>query len=83
MISIEGKKLWLWRAVDANGDVLDTLARSRRNTSAAKHFFRKLFRSWDQSRVVVTEKLGSYAAAKAGIARGIEHRQHKGFGQSA
>ena len=77
VISIKGKKNWLWRAVDAKGDVLDILVQSRRNTSAAKRFFRKLFRRWDKPRVLVTDKLGSYAAAKAEIAPGIEHRQHK------
>ena len=51
LISIKGKKYWLWRAVDANGDVLDILIQSRRNTSAAKRFFRKLFRRWGQPRV--------------------------------
>ena len=79
----QGKKHWLWRAVDANGDVLDILVQSRRNTSAAKRFFRKLFRRWGQPRVLVTDKLGSCAAAKAEIAPGIEHRQHKGLNNRA
>lgn len=83
LISIKGKKYWLWRAVDANGDVLDILIQSRRNTSAAKRFFRKLFRRWGQPRVLITDKLGSYAAAKAEIASGIEHRQHKGLNNRA
>lgn len=83
VISIKGKKHWLWRAVDANGDVLDILVQSRRNTSAAKRFFRKLFRCWGQPRVLVTDKFGSYAAAKAEIAPGIEHRQHKGLNNRA
>lgn len=74
VISIKGEKLWLWRAVDANGDVLDILLQSRRNTRAAKYFFRNLFRRWGQPRVLVSDKLGSYATAKAEIAPGIEHR---------
>lgn len=78
-ISIKGKKHWLWWAVDANGEVLDILLQPRRDTSAAKYFFRKLFRRWGQPRVLVPNKLGSYAAAKAEIAPGIEHRQHKGL----
>lgn len=65
VVSIKGKKHWLWRAVDANGDVLDILVQSCRHTSAAKRLFRKLFRCWGQPRVLVTDKLGSYAAAKA------------------
>ena len=36
-IPIRGRKFWLWRATDSNGDVLDILVQSRRNTRAAKH----------------------------------------------
>ena len=43
VITIRGKKYWLWRAVDSKGDVLDILVQSRRNTKAADRFFRKLF----------------------------------------
>lgn len=49
VISIRGKKHWLWRAVGASGNALDILVQSRRNTSAAKRFFRKLFRRWGSS----------------------------------
>lgn len=83
VIAIKGKKHWLWRAVDANGDVLDILVQSWRNKTAALRFFRKLFKTWGTPRVIVTDKLGSYAAAKAEIAPGIEHRQHKGLNNRA
>ena len=36
VISIAGKKHWLWRAVDQDGFVLDVLVQSRRATKAAK-----------------------------------------------
>jgi transposase-like protein len=39
---INGKTHSLWRAVDQDGNVLDILVQSRRNTQAAKRFFRKL-----------------------------------------
>lgn len=83
MIPIKGRKHWLWRAVDANGDVLDILAPSRRNKAAAMRFFRKLFKNWGQPRVIITDKLRSYAAAKNDLAPGIEHRQHKGLNNRA
>ena len=67
VIPIKGVKHWLSRAVDANGDVLDILVQSRRNKTAAKRFFRKLFRRLGQPRVLITDKLRSYAAAKAEI----------------
>jgi len=42
VIPINGVKHWLWRAVDANGDVLDILVQGRRNAKAAKRFMAKL-----------------------------------------
>jgi putative transposase len=59
VITIRGKKYWLWRAVDSKGDVLDILVQSRRNTKAADRFFRKLFKHYGQPRVLVTDKLVS------------------------
>ena len=44
---------------------------------------RKLFRRWGLPRVMVTDKLGSYAAAKATIASGLEHRRHEGINNAA
>ena len=44
VLMIKGVKHWLWRAVNAKGDVLDILVQSRRNKAAAKRFFRKLFK---------------------------------------
>jgi len=83
VIPIKGRKHWLWRAVDANGDVLDILVQSRRNKAAAMRFFRKLFKIWGQPRVIITDKLRSYGAAKKDLAPGIEHRQHKGLNNRA
>ncbi len=79
VVPIKGRKHWLWRVVDANGDVLDILVQTRRNKAAALRFFRKLFKAWGQPRVIITDKLRSYGAAKADLAPGIEHRQHKGL----
>ena len=78
VISIGGKKHWLWRAVDQDGFVLDVLVQSRRNTKAAKHFFRKLLKGLCYvPRVIVTDKLASYAAAKREILPSVEHRQSR------
>jgi putative transposase len=44
VLTIQGKKHSLWRAVDQDGNVLDILVQSRRNKQAAKRFFRKLLR---------------------------------------
>src|SRR5205823_4318679 len=80
VISIAGKKHWLWRAVDQDGFVLDVLVQSRRDKKAAKRLCRKLLKKQGRApRVLVTDKLKSYAAAKREIMPGGEHRQHKGL----
>src|SRR5918998_1531157 len=77
-VQIRGKLHYLWRAVDQYGNVLDVLVQSRRNTKAAKRFFRKLLKGLCYvPRVIVTDKLGSYAAAKRDILPGVEHRQSR------
>src|SRR3982750_4409080 len=82
--STAGKKHWLWRAVDQDGIVLDILVQSRRDKRAAKRLLRKLLkRQCRAPRVMVTDKLASYGAAKKEITPGIEHRQHKGLNNRA
>ena len=77
-IKINDKCHYLWRAVDQDGNVLDILVTSRRDTKAATRFFRRLFKGLEYvPRVVVTDKLGSYQAARRRVARSIEHRQSK------
>src|SRR5712671_5528329 len=84
VISFAGKKHWLWRAVDQDGFVLDVLVQSRRDKKAAKRLFRKLLKEQGRApRVLITDKLKSYAAAKREIMPGVEHRQHKGLNNRA
>src|ERR1700726_3937284 len=62
MLTIRGKKHYLWRAVDQDGNVLDILVQSRRNTKAAKRFFRKLLKGLQYvPRVIITDKLRTLA----------------------
>jgi transposase-like protein len=57
VVSIRGKKHWLWRAVDQDGFVLEVLVQSRRNTRAAKRLMRKLLkRQARPPRVIITEQ---------------------------
>ncbi len=75
---------WLWRAVDQTGLVLDVLVQSRRDKRAAKRLLRKLLKRQCRSpRVMITDKLASYGAAKAELMSGIERRQHKGLNRWA
>src|SRR3954452_15999178 len=65
VLKIAGKQHWLWRAGDQDGLVLDVLVQSRRNKGAAKRLLRKLLKGQCRApRVMVTDKLGSYSAAK-------------------
>src|SRR5215207_7985840 len=83
-VKIAGVKHWLWRAVDQDGFVLDVLVQSRRNKAAAKRLLRKLLKKqMCPPRVMVTDKLPSYGAAKKEIMPGVEHRQHKGLNNRA
>ena len=77
-MTINGKHHYLWRAVDQDDTVLDILVQSRRNKHAAKKFFRKLLKGLQYvPRVIITDKLKSYGAAKREILPGVEHRQSR------
>ncbi len=63
-LQIQGRRQYLWRAVDEDGDVLDILVQSRRDGRAALRFFRKLLKGQGcVPRRLVTDKLRSYPAA--------------------
>ena len=56
---------YFWRAADQNGVVLDILVQPRRDVKAAKRFFKRLLRGLLYApRVIVTDKLRSYGAAR-------------------
>ena len=77
-IRINGATHYLWRAVDQDGNVLDILVQGRRDTAAARKFFRRLLKDLAYvPRVVITDKLASYGAAKREVLPSVEHRQHK------
>src|ERR671928_245226 len=83
-LMIRGKKHWLWRAVDQDGFVLDVLVQSRRDKRAATRLLRKLLKKQMRPpRVLITDKLASYGAAKKELMPGVEHRQHKGLNNRA
>jgi putative transposase len=77
-LTIHGKRHYLWRAVDQDDNVLDILVQSRRNKKAAKKFFKKLLKGLCYvPRVLITDKLKSYAAAKREVMPGVAHRQSR------
>ncbi|QGU20917.1 IS6 family transposase [Mesorhizobium huakuii 7653R] len=84
VVAINGKKQWLWRAVDQDGFVLEVLVQSRRNAKAAKRLMRKLLKAQGRTpRVMITDKLRSYDAARRDLMPGVEHRSHKGLNNRA
>src|SRR6201989_2607301 len=83
-LKIAGVKHWLWRAVDQSGIVLDVLMQRRRDKQAAERLLRKLLKKQMRPpRVMITDKLASYQAAKKDLLPVVEHRQHKGLNNRA
>jgi putative transposase len=76
VVSIQGRRMYLWRAVDSEGEVLDLLVQPKRDTAAALRLMRKLLRKQgfapDQ---LVTDKLGSYSAARRDLGLAARHEQ--------
>ena len=73
-VNIQGQRYYLWRAIDENGAVIDSLLQRRRNGRAAKRFFHKLLKSQQRSpNRLVTDKLGSYRVAHREEMPGVPH----------
>ena len=76
-MTIAGRRFWLWRAVDDEGEVLDLLVQRRRDKAAAVKLMRKLLKKYafvpDR---LVTDDLRSYGAAARAL--GIESRHERG-----
>jgi transposase-like protein len=76
VVVMRGRKFYLWRAVDSEGEVLDFLVQRRRNARAAERLLRKLLKKQGSApSVMVTDKLGSYGAAKTKLGLGAVHEQ--------
>src|ERR1039458_8734875 len=76
-LKIDGRMLYLWRAVDAEGEVLDVLVQSKRNKHAALKLMRKLLKKYAfVPERLVTDDLRSYGAAVRDLR--IESRHERG-----
>ena len=74
---IAGKMVYLWRAVDDEGTVLDVVVQRRRNTKAATRLLRKLLRNQGiKPTRIITDRLASYGAALKLF--GLKHLQDVG-----
>ncbi len=73
-VSIRGKKMYLWRGVDSEGEVLDILVQARRNKKAALKLMRKLLKKQGfVPDAFVTDKLPSYGAALGDLGLSKRH----------
>ena len=76
---VAGVTHWLWRAVDQTGMVLEVLVQSRRDKDAAKRLLRKLLkRQCRAPRVMITDKLASYGAAKREVMPSVKAPEAQG-----
>ena len=73
-VKIQGKQLYLWRAVDQDGEVVDVFLQNRRDGKAVVRFFKRLIRVSDsESRRIITDKLRSYGVAHRDVAPDATH----------
>lgn len=84
VVTLKKQQYYLRRAVDSEGNALDVLLQRHRDTQAAERFLRKLLKQQRfVPRVIVTDKLKSYAAAKKTVMPSVEHRLPKGLNNRA
>jgi len=74
---MSGKKLCLWRAIDADADFFDILVQQRRNTKSTRRFFPRRVKDFGSPCVVMTGKLGSHVNPVQTIALNADHRAHR------
>lgn len=73
-VTMRGRQLYVWRAVDHDGDVLDILVQPRHDRHAAERFFRKLLKGEGRPpRRLITDKLRSYTAAHRRVMPSVVH----------
>lgn len=75
-VKIKGKQHYLWRAVDHEGEVLESYVTKRRDRKAALAFMKKLMKRYGKPKIIVTDRLGSYKAAMQAL--GNSHKQETG-----
>jgi putative transposase len=76
VVRIAGRRMYLWRAVDHEGEILDVLLQRRRDRRAAVKLMRKLIRKQGFApRRVTTDRLHSYSAALRHLGLRCHHEQ--------
>ncbi len=75
-VKINGERHYLWRAIDHEGEVLESFVTKKRDKNAALKFLKKAMRKHGRVEVVVTDRLRSYGAALSEV--GAARRQQAG-----
>jgi putative transposase len=75
-VKVNGKLCYLWRAVDHEGEVLETVVTAKRDKAAALTFLKRTMKKYGRPKSVVTDGLCSYRVAMKGV--GITGRQEVG-----
>lgn len=78
IVVIRGTQIYLWRAVDSEGEGLDFLVQSKRNTKAALKLIQKLLKKQGFApTLIVTDKLRSYHKAFRKLGMTVGHIDNK------
>jgi putative transposase len=73
--TIAGERVWIWRAVDDEGEVMDMIVQKRRDTGAALRLLRRLLKNQKVApEIIVTDGLRSYRAALDRLGLTNRHR---------
>jgi putative transposase len=77
-VSIRGRRMYLWRAVDGESEILDVLVQARRDKAAALRLMRKLLKKQGMApETLVTDRLNSYPAAARDLGLSATHVRAK------
>ena len=83
-LKIDGRNQYFWRAVDQEGEVIDIIVQSHRDSRAGERFFRKILRvEGTLPRRVITDRLGSYGLAMKRLMLVVDHIKDKGANNRA
>jgi len=75
-VKLNGKRRYLWRAVDQDGEVLESFVTKKRDKKAALKFLKKSVKRYGRPHIFVTDLLRSYGAALREV--GAADRQEAG-----
>jgi len=77
-VRIGSRQMYLWRAVDAEGEILEMLVQRKRDKRAALRLIRKLLKKQGIApATLVTDRLGAYRAASRELGLSAEHVRGK------